>query len=141
MYKVKFSNKAMSRILSEILLIIISFSIISLTGLFSITYSKNLSYNPKIEIIEARAIQWNGKTLVKMNIANIGNTKITLCAISIKEIGNIWIGSRNLEISENYEIEAIIPYQEIGKKLTIIVSSIDQNGKTIETITNIVVMP
>ncbi|MEM3406045.1 MAG: hypothetical protein QXY18_03010 [Nitrososphaerota archaeon] len=141
MYKVKFLNKAISRIFSEILLVIILFSIISLTGLFSITYSKNLSYNPKIEIIEVRAIQWNEKTLIKMNIANIGNTKITLCAISVKGIGNIWIGSKNLEPSENYEIEAIIPYQEIGKKLTIIVGSIDQDGRTMETIASTVVMP
>jgi len=141
MNKVRFFNKAISRIFSEILLVIISFSIISLTGLFLTTYSKNVSYNPKIEIIEARAISWNEKTLIKINIANIGNTKITLCAISIKEIGNIWVGSKNLEPSQNYEIEAFIPLQEIGKKLTIIVGSLDQNGKTIETIARMVVMP
>jgi hypothetical protein len=137
----KYSIKAISIIFSEILLVIISFSIISLIGLFLIINSKNISYNPEIEIIEAKAICWNDKTLIKVNIANIGNTKITLCAMSIKEIGNIWFGSKNLEPSQNYEIEAFIPYQEIGRKLTIIVGSIDQNGRVIEKITSTVVMP
>ena len=141
MNEIKFFNKAISRIFSEILLVIISFSIISLTGSFLTIYSKNMSYNPKIEIIEAKAISWGDKTLIKINIANIGNTKITLCAISIKEIGNIWVSSKNLEPSQNCEIEATIPLQEIGEKLTIIVGSIDQNGKTIETIASTVVMP
>ena len=132
----KYSIKAISIIFSEILLVIIS-----LIGLFLIINSKNISYNPEIEIIEAKAICWNDKTLIKVNIANIGNTKITLCAMSIKEIGNIWFGSKNLEPSQNYEIEAFIPYQEIGRKLTIIVGSIDQNGRVIEKITSTVVMP
>ncbi len=136
-----YSIKAISRIFSEILLVIISFSIISLIGIFLIIHSKNLSYNPEIEIIEAKAISWNDKTLIKVNIANIGNTKITLCAMSIKEVGNIWYGSKNLEPSQNYEIEAFIPYQEVGKKLTIIVGSIDQSGRVLEKIASTVVMP
>jgi len=136
-----YSIKAISRIFSEILLVIISFSIISLIGIFLIIHSKNLSYNPEIEIIEAKAISWNDKTLIKVNIANVGNTKITLCAMSIKEVGNIWYGSKNLEPSQNYEIEAFIPYQEVGKKLTIIVGSIDQSGRVLEKIASTVVMP
>lgn len=136
-----FNNRAISRIFSEILILIISISMISLTSPFLITYSKNLSYNPRIEIIEVRATSWNGGTLIKVNIVNTGNVRITLCAVSIKEIGNIWNGLENLEPAQNYEIEINIPYQEIGKKLTIIVGSIDQYGKMIEATKNVMVMP
>ena len=136
-----FNNKGISRLLSEFLLIIISLSIVSLAGLFFITYSKSLNYNPKIEIIEARAISWSGGTLIKLNIANVGNTKLTLTTVSIKGIGNIFSGSKTLEPSQNYEIEANISSQPIGKKLTIIASALTPDGKTIEVIKNIEVMP
>jgi hypothetical protein len=136
-----FNKKAISRLLSEILLIIISLSIASLAGLFFITYSKSLNYNPKIEIIDARAISWSGGTLIKINIANLGNVKLTLISISIKGIGNIFSGSKDLEPSQNYEIEENISSQGIGKKLTIIASALTPDGKTIEVIKNVEVMP
>jgi len=136
-----FNKKAISRLLSEILLIIISLSIASLAGLFFITYSKSLNYNPKIEIIDARAISWTEGTLIKINIANLGNVKITLISISIKGFGNIFSGSKDLEPSQNYEIEENISSQEIGKKLTIIASALTPDGKTIEVIKNVEVMP
>lgn len=134
------NKKAISRLLSEFLLIIISLSIVSLAGIYLNIQSKILSLNPKIEIIEARAISWSGGTLIKINIANTGNVKLTINNINIKGISNYPL-SITLEPSQIYEFEENIPSQPIGKKLTIIVSCIDQNGNTIEEIGNVEVMP
>jgi hypothetical protein len=135
-----FNKKGISRLLSEFLLVIISLSIISLAGLFLNAYSKSLSYNPKIEIIDARAISWSGGTLIKLNIANVGNVKLTLNSISIKGIQTYPL-SKTLEPSQNYEFETNISSQPIGKKLTIIASTLTPDGKTIEVIKNVEVMP
>jgi hypothetical protein len=134
------NKKAISRLLSEFLLIIISLSIISLAGLFLNAYSKSLSYNPKIEIIEARAISWAGGILIKLNIANVGNVRLTLNSISIKGIQS-FSPSKTLESSQNYEFETNISPQPIGTKLTIIASASTPDGKTIEVIKNVEVMP
>ncbi|MEM2178964.1 MAG: hypothetical protein QW272_09120 [Candidatus Methanomethylicaceae archaeon] len=134
------NKKAISRLLSEFLLIIISLSIVSLAGIYLNIQSKILSLNPKIEIVEARAISWSGGTLIKINIANTGNVKLTINNINIKGISNYPL-SITLEPSQIYEFEENIPSQPIGKKLTIIVSCIDQNGNTIEEIGNVEVMP
>jgi hypothetical protein len=135
-----FNKKAISRLLSEFLLIIISLSIVFLAGLFLNAYSKSLNYNPRIEIIEARAISWSGGTLIKLNIANVGNVKLTLNSISIKGIQSFSL-SKTLESSQNYEFETNISSQPIGKKLTIIASALTPDGKTIEVIKNVEVMP
>jgi hypothetical protein len=135
-----FNKKAISRLLSEILLIIISLSIASLAGLFLNAYSKSLNYNPKIEIIDARAISWSGGTLIKLNIANVGNVKLNLNSISIKGIQSFSL-LKTLEPSQNYEFETNISSQSIGTKLTIIASASTSDGKTIEVIKNVEVMP
>jgi hypothetical protein len=140
-----FNKKAISRLLSEFLLIIISLSIVSLAGLFLNAYSKSLSYNPKIEIIEARAISWSGGTLIKVNVANVGNVKLTLINVKSTNIGDIPLpsGSILLEPSQSYEVEKYFPSLSfpIGMKLTIIASANDPNGKTIQVIKNVEVMP
>lgn len=133
------NNKAISRLLSEILLIFISLSIVSLAGIYLNTQSKILSYNPKIEIIDARAISWAGGTLIKISIVNSGNSKLTITNVVIKGIENFPL-SIKLEPSQNYEFEANISSQEIGKKLTIIVSAL-ANGNTIEAIEIVEVVP
>jgi hypothetical protein len=135
-----FNKKAISRLLSEFLLIIISLSIVFLAGLFLNAYSKSLNYNPKIEIIDARAISWAGGILIKLNIANIGNVKLILNSISIKGIQSFSL-SKTLESSQNYEFETNISPQPIGKKLTIIASASTPDGKTIQVIKNVEVMP
>jgi len=135
-----FNKKGISRLLSEFLLTLISLSIVFSAGLFLNAYSKSLNYNPKIEIIEARAISWSGGTLIKLNIANVGNVKLTLNSISIKGIQSFSL-SKTLEISQNYEFETNISSQPIGKKLTIIASALTQDGKTIQVIKNVEVIP
>jgi hypothetical protein len=149
-----FNKKAISRLLSEFLLIIISLSIVFLAGLFLNAYSKSLSYNPKIEIIEARAISWAGGILIKVNVANVGNVNLTLTSVSInfpKKIENILSKQESLGTSQTKEVEEYIPQNEIGNyfyqppsigtKLTIIASANDPNGKTIQVIKNVEVMP
>jgi hypothetical protein len=139
------NKKAISRLLSEFLLIIISLSIISLAGLFLNAYSKSLSYNPKIEIIEARAISWSGGILIKVNVANVGNVKLTLTNVKSTNIGDIPLPSVSipLEPSQSKEVEKYFPSQSfpIGTKLTIIASASTPDGKTIEVIKNVEVMP
>jgi hypothetical protein len=135
-----FDKKGISRLLSEFLLIIISLSIVFLAGLFLNAYSKSLSYNPKIEIIEARAISWSGGTLIKLNIVNVGNVKLILNSISIKGIQSFSL-LKTLEPSQNYEFETNISSQPIGKKLTIIASALTPDGKAIQVIKNVEVMP
>jgi len=140
-----FNKKAISRLLSEFLLIIISLSIVSLAGLFLNAYSKSLNYNPRIEIIDARAISWAGGTLIKVNVANVGNVKLTL--INVKSthpnIGDIFSGSIPLEPSQSKEVEKYLSSQSfpIGTKLTIIASASTPDGKTIQVIKNVEVMP
>ncbi|MEM2178193.1 MAG: hypothetical protein QXK24_05355 [Ignisphaera sp.] len=135
-----YDKKGISRLLSEFLILVISLSITLLAGLFLSTYSKNLSQNPKIEIIEARAISWSGGTLIKINTVNSGNVKLTINSINIKGINQYSI-SKTLEPSQNYEFETNISSQPIGKKLTIIVSALTLDGKTIEAIKNVEVLP
>ena len=135
-----FNKKGISRLLSEFLLVIISLSTVFSVGLFLNAYSKSLNYNPRIEIIDARAISWSGGTLLKLNIANVGNVKLILNSISIKGIQSFSL-SKTLEPSQNYEFETNISSQPIGKKLTIIASASTPDGKTIEVIKNVEVMP
>jgi hypothetical protein len=149
-----FNKKAISRLLSEFLLIIISLSIVSLAGLFLNAYSKSLNYNPRIEIIDARAISWAGGILIKVNVANVGNVNLTLTSVSInfpKKIENIHLKQESLGTSQTKEVEKYISQNEIGNyfyqppsigmKLTIIASANDPNGKTIQVIKNVEVMP
>jgi hypothetical protein len=139
-----FNKKGISRLLSEFLLVIISLSIVFLAGLFLNAYSKSLSYNPRIEIIDARAISWSGGILIKVNVANVGNVKLTLTNVrsTHPNIGDIFSGSIPLEPSQSYEVEKYISLSfPIGTKLTIIASANDPNGKTIQVIKNVEVMP
>jgi hypothetical protein len=140
------NKKAISRLLSEFLLIIISLSIVSLAGLFLNAYSKSLSYNPRIEIIEARAISWARGILIKVNVANVGNVKLTLTNVKSTHpnIGDISPPSVPipLEPSQSYEVEKYISLSfPIGTKLTIIASASTPDGKTIQVIKNVEVMP
>ena len=148
-----FNKKGISRLLSEFLLVIISLSIVFSAGLFLNAYSKSLNYNPKIEIIEARAISWAGGILIKVNVANVGNVNLTLTSVSInfpKRNENILL-QESLGTSQTKEVEKYISQNEIGNyfyqppsigmKLTIIASANDPNGKTIQVIKNVEVMP
>jgi len=97
------------------------------------TQTQSLTYNPKISITNAQALQWSGGTLIVVTVANLGSTAVVLKSIDVTGAAEVWSGAQTIEPGQSQSISHNIPRQiPFGEEITVRARAVDSRGMTIE---------